>query len=167
MDELAGLVADEAVVDADGVEVDSEDETEAGGISERGAKISAARVAKMEKIFAGKHYTVIKAFDLTGKKDDADKQLRLETPLGNKIVKGYSIKLDEGMVPNEPYEAKMIFGKNVLLDAQRTYGAIEMPEDVVKAGRPRKSAEEKAQAEKDKAQARRILMEALSEELGF
>lgn len=165
LEDLAAMAAE-----PDGVEEEDEG-TEEGvpdGIkSERGAKITAARVAKMEALFAGKHYTILKEFDLKGRVDKDGNKLRVPTPLGNFLTKGYSIKLDDGFTPAPGFEARMVFGERVLREAEKM-GAIEMPPEVVKEGtRTRRSSAEKEELAKKKEADRQALMEALAAELGF
>ncbi len=156
--DMAAEADEETEVEVDETPVDGE-------MSARGAKIEAQRRAKLDAIFAGKHYTIVKEFNIKGKLDKEGNQLKVESPLGNKLTKGYTIKLDDEFTP----EPRLLFGERVLLEAQRTYGAIEMPESVVKsgAGRPRKSAAEKAAEEQEKKEAKAALMEMLAAELGF
>ncbi len=160
--DMAAEADEETEVEVDETPVDGE-------MSARGAKIEAQRRAKLDAIFAGKHYTIVKEFNIKGKLDKEGNQLKVESPLGNKLTKGYTIKLDDEFTPEPGYEARLLFGERVLLEAQRTYGAIEMPESVVKsgAGRPRKSAAEKAAEEQEKKEAKAALMEMLAAELGF
>jgi hypothetical protein len=160
-------------IDAEGNEVAAQaanaatDEGESNG---RGQKISAARRAKLDALFAGKKYEIVKEVDLT-----QDPQGRkFETPLGNQGRKGWAIKLVEGYEPSvdpgsktgELFPTKMIFGESVLRDeAEKTYGAITMPEKA--PARVRRSKEQKQAEEAEKRRAKQEAMDALAAELGI
>lgn len=181
--DLEGLVDETPVaeapvaVNADGTEPDPvEALIEANSDAKaRGDKIKAARVAKMEKLFAGQKYEVLKPFDLTGRTFDVPegdkdfgKPLKLETSLGNKIRKGFVIRLLPEFTPRDGCAAVQLFGWSVLEEAANTYGALELPAVTTKgAGRPRKSAADKVKAEAERVALRQASHEALLNELGI
>lgn len=142
------------------------DEEAAAAAQARGAKIQAARLEKLRALFEGKQYEIIKPINLTGVLDDKGEQRRFDTPLGNKGVKGYAIKLVEGQTPEEGYPAKMIFGDSVLKFAAEKYGSLTMPESD-KPTRTRRTKEQKAEDDAAKRKAKQEAMEALAAELGF
>lgn len=158
LDALASAAADEAPAAAP--VADAAPEAEKVVDHERGAKISIARRAKLDAIFAGKKYVILKEIDLTD--DPAGR--KFTTPLGNSGKKGFAIRLAEGYTPSEGYGETMFFGASVLREAAETYGAVEME---AKPTRTRRSKEEKEADELAKNALRREAMEALAAELGL
>lgn len=155
-------------VDADGNEVAADVSAETTDATEndlpesdRGAKITAARRSKLDALFAGKKYEIIKAIDLT----EDPQGRKFETPLGNKGKKGFAVRLAEGYEPEEGWPSTFIFGESVLRQVEKEYGAIEMP--VAQPTRTRRTKEQKAADEAAKLQARREAQEALARELGL
>lgn len=176
MSETLDLDALAASVDAEGEEVVAQAPAETTEVVEateavveatatdsgdRGAKITAARRDKLDKLFAGKKYEILKPVDLTNDPEGR----KFETPLGNKGKKGYAIKLAEGYEPEAGWPSVMIFGESVLRQVEKDYGSVTMPEAA--PTRTRRTKEQKEADEQAKLQARREAMEALAAELGI
>lgn len=157
LEALASGEATEAEVNATAEPTDREKQ-----LSDQGKRLQEARKAKMDGYFGGGRQYEIKKFVELPK--DAEK---LETPFGNKILKGYGMVQVAGPKPENWEEVegdravKFFLGESVLREANGTYGAVTNFEEHLKAKRKRMTKVEKAEAEQAHKETQRKLVDDL------
>jgi len=107
---------------------------------DRAASLAETRKAKMDALFYGQKYDILKEIKLEG--DD-----RFETPFGNKGRNGFALKLSTGYTARDGQPDKFVIGETMLRQVSEQYGAVEVP---VKE-RKRRTKEQKAADDAQKA----------------
>ena len=92
------------------------------------SKWQQTRKARMDELFAGKHFEIVAPFDFN---------TPVKSPLGYKVSKGYTLSDDGG-------QTVIYVGKTLLKQIADEYSAVELPEPK-KRGRPRKQPLEQAE----------------------
>jgi len=121
---------------------------------DRAASLLATRQAKMDLLFKGQHYDVIKEIHLEGDQ-------RFQTPFGNKGRHGYALRLTEGSTPAEGAAAaaggdgsQFVVGDTMLEQIAKEYGAVEVPAKERKRRTKEQKAADDAAAAEAKANAK-------------
>lgn len=92
--------------------------TSTEGLKNRSAHMRETRKAKLDRLYLGQRYTIVKEIHLEG---DA----RFETPLGNKGRNGFAIVNEDPT--QEGDKAKHIVGATLLALIAKDYGAVDLP----------------------------------------